>query len=365
MGWKQDESNKKLTAEMRSKIRIMRSADGGAHILFGPGGPAELGLNLKTNVRGFKNYVAIESNGRGSYYDYDGLGKVVSQTDTNSDNSFNGTFLSDIRDTNVTINALQNIAKQKTPNLEEKINKAIKDHAKDGKFWIKGRLEKGSYIAEIDNGQQVCQFLPVEAKCKKSGRSGHGDSGDGDPKPAKEKIEVAVDGKPAAGVEYDNCVLPSEESDKIKYKVHTDKDATKVGPAKGSHFDDACLYDTMKNDKNIGLSIMIRFVNNKGTSKTDLRPIFGTEVKRPANFSYQSIGSKDIYDRKNDILPKIVFLTNSDDKRGVYAMVRKEVAPGTNTALKGTELTGNCLGPIVWWGMNKDQAKVACEKGSL
>lgn len=59
--------------------------------------------------------------------------------------------------------------------------------------------------------------------------------------------------------------------------------------------------------------------------------------------------------------PRVVSPQKKDPTKGLYGMFATRASAKANTKDPAT----NCLGPVVWWGMTKDQAVEACKKNAL
>ncbi len=329
--------NGKLDAETMTHMRIMKD-DKGKHHLISPEIPGQVLQFENIRMRGFLKYVILEkADGNGaSYY-------TLKDFTTKGDDGYKPSFsfikkngMMDITDPDVAHDILTTYM-SRTEVSRDKLADAAKKYGPDGKF----TADKAAAAVKFETASKVCEIWP-KTKCTTPGAGGGGKS------PGTAVDAPRKDSK-AGG--YVSCEEIKEGD--LTWKADTRGQKVKSG---SSANDDVCLYTDGSATPRIQLAL--RFQTDKGTDQ--LNPfIFKGDIK-PQNFFYRSLGKLGNVPASRNV--DLVF--GSSKARGVYGLAGQgkfTVATGVAAGDK----KANCLGVVVWWGMDEPNALKACQEGAV
>lgn len=366
-GYVEAEGNAGFNADVRSKIRIMKSKANGAvvyTVFFDPSlgvtngqivipnsvGDKPENLQAQTGVRGYDDYIVFEYSKSKEYLSFPNFLKWAKAEKVTPD---------------MLLDPDPKVGMQGVPSMGMALDmlnhyfglsQAEKDKLADPADGLAARAAKvaqGDGYTISGNGKLVYltqgvgnwKLWPELKKTENSG-SNAGMTGLRGPGTA-----VAVVGGGPAGFQKSMEMGGGHTITLIKTQDHA---ALYTGP------EDEILPDGTPQTSNLWY-MMIEYKKNGRPARTKPLPVFGghDRMALPKGYEMQGLAGLDLPDTT-----QLMLLHGSTQEKGAIAAYRYDLPDsqgGTNTRGKA----GNCAGPVIWWGgVTKAQAQKACEGDS-
>ncbi len=165
----------------------------------------------------------------------------------------------------------------------------------------------------------------------------------------------AAAGAPNVKGELCPQVLPGQDASGMTKVLYHGGDAVKAGPAAGTQSNEACLYVHTPKGKPGYYELDLHY--NSSTSYPSIksaalfRDIFGQD--KPSAFSYGSVGPDPLRGDVPGDNPAVRAIKGSNRTRGGYGFFYQP--PGAR------DKDVNCIGVVVWWGVDPATALAACK----
>lgn len=336
--WTRDEQeNKKLDAETAAKLQIMKK--GKVFGLLVPGSEKGL-IPLEGTIRGLGKFVAVAQSKGVFYFSPDDL---VAGDSKNSGTFTKSNGMREAKDVSVALDILKTHMQVQKPD-EALLKKAVGQFAGNGVYAFSAK-GKGPTVSIETEPNGNCMVWRKWGECDKKGGSG----------------EPQAEGG-GSGAGYVSCDAIDNASNGERLVRYDGSGAVRV--AAGTIGDDICLYQVQKAGKAQNrYELRLRYKGEHGDAIASAG-VFNGDFAKPERLTYKSLGGQAV--KEITAGSKINSIQGSNAERGVYGFFRtgsQSSAEGTVGGVKNKE--ANCLGAVLWWGLEEAEALQACKAGRI